>query len=296
MTDFPVRYILLIQENEIMQYDENEWINLAAQESKTRNLYEKINDLNDDTFIWKKHAAQGYYTHFHAAVEICFMLKGERTVNIGEHTLFLKEGEACLINPFEVHTYLGSPASEVATVILSKNYLNDFQQVFGDVSLPHHLFDAAFNAQILALFEKLPPSFVSNQTLSPLAKKAYANLLFDKIANRYGVVQRDKQADIATQIVLYICNNYTQKISLDTLAKEFNYTKTSISRILSKYLQTDLRCFVNNWRAEQAERMLNDPKFTRHSITQIALLCGFDSAATFYRAYKRRYGRLPREN
>ena len=182
MTDFPVRYILLIQESEIMQYDEREWINLAAQESKTQNLYEKINDLNDDTFIWKKHAAQGYYTHFHAAVEICFMLKGARTVNIGEQTLFLKEGEACLINPFEVHTYLKSPDGEVATVILSKNYLNDFQQVFGDVSLPHHLSDAAFNAQILALFEKLPPSLTSNQTLSPLAKKAYANLLFDKIA------------------------------------------------------------------------------------------------------------------
>jgi AraC-like DNA-binding protein/mannose-6-phosphate isomerase-like protein (cupin superfamily) len=282
-----------------MQYDEKEWINLATQESKTRNLYEKLNDLNDDTFIWKKHAARGYYTHFHAAVEICFMLKGERTVNIGEQTLLLKEGEACLINPFEVHTYLSAKPeidSQVATVILSKNYLNDFLQVYGNVSLPHHLTDAVFNTQILALFEKLPPSLTSNQTLSPLAKKAYANLLFDKIAIHYGVVQRDKQADIATQIVLYICNNYTQKISLDSLAKEFNYTKTSISRILSKYLQTDLRCFVNNWRAEQAERMLNDPQFARHSITQIALLCGFDSAATFYRAYKRRYGRLPREN
>ena len=227
------------------------------------------------------------------------MLKGQREVTIGEQTIFLNEGEACLINPFEVHTYLSATSaqdSQVATVILSKNYLNDFLQVYGDVTLPHHLQDTEFNLQILSLFEKLPPSVTSNKTLSPLAKKAYANLLFDKIAANYGVVERDKQADIATQIVLYICNNYTQKISLDLLAKEFNYTKTSISRILSKYLHTDLRCFVNNWRAEQAERMLNDPQFARHSITQIALLCGFDSAATFYRAYKRRYGRLPREN
>ena len=281
-----------------MQYNEKEWIALANKEAKTKTLYEKINDLSDDTFIWKKHAAYSYYTHFHAAVEICFMLKGERAVTIGEQTIYLKEGEACLINPFEVHTYHQSHdvSKQVATAILSKNYLNDFHQVYGDVVLPHHLPDVKFNEQLLALFNDVPPSLSSNQTLTQLTKKAYANLLFDKIATRYGVEARDQQADIATQIVLYICKNYTQKISLETLAKEFNYTKTSISRILSKYLHTDLRCFVNNWRAEQAESMLNDQRYAKHSVTQIALLCGFDSTATFYRAYKRRYGHLPREN
>lgn len=281
-----------------MQYNEKEWIALAQKESKTRTLYEKINDLSDDTFIWKKHAAYGFYTHFHAAVEICFMLKGERTVTIGAQTILLKEGEACLINPFEVHTYHDNPVAshQVATVILSKNYLSDFHQVYGDVILPHHLPDVNCNEKLLALFNDIPPSLASNQTLTPLTKKAYANLLFDKIATRYGVETRDQQADIATQIVLYICKNYEEKISLETLAKEFNYTKTSISRILSKNLHTDLRCFVNNWRAEQAEAMLNDQRYAQHSVTQIALLCGFDSTATFYRAYKRRYGRLPREN
>ncbi|MBQ4269609.1 MAG: helix-turn-helix transcriptional regulator [Clostridia bacterium] len=281
-----------------MQYNEKEWIDLAREEAKSRTLYEKINDLNDDTFIWKKHAAYAFYTHFHAAVEICFMINGERAVTIGEHSFVLKEGEACLINPFEVHTYHHNPdaSKQVATIILSKNYLNDFHQVYGDVVLPNYLTDVSFNKQLLALFDDVPPSLSSNQTLTPLTKKAYANLLFDKIATRYSVQARDQQSDIATKIVLYICNNYTQKISLDTLAKEFNYTKTSISRILSKYLHTDLRCFVNNWRAEQAEAMLNDQRYAQHSVTQIALLCGFDSTATFYRAYKRRYGRLPREN
>ena len=91
----------------------------------------------------------------------------------------------------------------------------------------------------------------------------------------------------------YIYKNINNKITLDSLAKEFNYTKTSISRFLTKYLKTDLRRFINDLRAEQVRALLNNENYNDKSILDIALSCGFDSAATFYRSYKRRFMKLP---
>lgn len=274
---------------------EQDWINLARKEAISRNLYESLNDRSD-TFIWKKHRFLGFYTHFHSAIEICFMLKGSRLTTVAGKKILVEEGDICFVNPFEIHSfdYNYNDETYAAVLILSNNYLEDFYQIYGEALLPHHLADKEFNKQIYNLLADLPSSVASNQTLSPLAKKAYANLVLDKIANHYGVTKREQEAEIVTEIVSYISKNFNQKISLDTLAREFNYAKTSISRVLSKYLKTDLRCFVNNWRVEQAELLLNDKKHAHRSVTEIALMCGFESTATFYRAYKRRYDRLPK--
>ena len=40
-----------------------------------RSLYEQAIDRSD-TFIWKTHINMGYYTHFHAAIEMYFLLDG----------------------------------------------------------------------------------------------------------------------------------------------------------------------------------------------------------------------------
>jgi transcriptional regulator GlxA family with amidase domain len=119
------------------------------------------------------------------------------------------------------------------------------------------------------------------------------NFFLDKIIKHYGVTDKTVPNENITNIISYIYKNYKNEISLDILAKEFNYTKTSVSRLISKYLKTDLRKFVNDIRAEQVRTMIKDPKNSNLSIIDIALSCGFDSVATFYRAYKRRYNELP---
>jgi transcriptional regulator GlxA family with amidase domain len=53
--------------------------------------------------------------------------------------------------------------------------------------------------------------------------------------------------------------------------------------------------YVTAERLERCQAMLKDPNFAHRSVTEIAQAAGFESAATFYRAFKRRFGFRPSE-
>lgn len=252
-----------------------------------------------DTFVWKKHENIGYPTHFHSAIEIYYILDGEMDAEINGTSYCLQQGDIAVVNPFEIHTYpkvqSGKPKAHVAVLIVGETFLADFFTEYNGFILPSCLTDKEFNKQVLAVLDGVPDSFTNNESLSTLAKKAYVNLIIDKIISRYGLTKtRESNKEIAN-IVRYIYENYTEELTLDILSKKFNYSCTSISRLLSKYLKTDLRCFVNNLRVEQANMFISSPKFAKATIMDIALRCGFKSTVTFYRSYKRRYGHAPRK-
>lgn len=256
-----------------------------------RSLYEQAIDRSD-TFIWKTHINMGYYTHFHAAIEMYFLLDGCMEAEINGRLYQLKAGDISVANPFELHRYIRIGNAPVAVLIIGSQYLNDFEFVYGNKILPNHLPDAQFNREILNILQQIPYSF-ENANLSFLAKKAYTDLVLDKITSHYGLKAPEISQNKIREIIEYIYKNYTQKITLETLSDHFHYTRTSLSRLLSQYLKVDLRTFLNTLRVEQAELMICDPKYKHLSILQIATLCGFDSATTFYRAYKRCYKSTP---
>ena len=52
--------------------------------------------------------------------------------------------------------------------------------------------------------------------------------------------------------------------------------------------------YINRLRVRHAEQLLRKNK--TETILQIAFTCGFDSIHTFYRAYKKEFGKAPRRN
>ena len=246
-------------------------------------------------FLLKQHENLGFKAHFHAAMEIYFVLTGRMQAEISGTLYDIDAGEMFVVNPFEIHSYIRTENTLVNVLIIGNEYLSDFKAEYGNQFPQTHLTNKPYNADILATLKGIPFSFYNNTTLSNLAKKGHSNLVLAKIADGYGLVTPSVSQEQVIKIMRFIYENYCQKITLETLAEEFNYTKTSISRLLSKHLRMDLRSFVNKLRAEQAELLLNDPKNAKLSVLHIASLCGFDSPATFYRAYKRRYNRNPRK-
>ena len=231
--------------------------------------------------------------HFHSALEIYFILNGEVTIFINGNHSTCVTGDIGIINPHEAHSYHSSENAEVAVLILSNHYLADFYAEYKNKNFPSYLCDKEYNKQIYELLADLPSSIYDNDTLSMLGKKGLANLVLDKIVSYYGVVSQTQNEEIIINVLKYLHKNYKNKITLEDLAKQFGYATNSMSRILRKYLSVDFRIFLNNIRAEQVHLMLNNSDFKHLSVLQIAYACGFDSAATFYRSYKRNYGKLP---
>ena len=84
-----------------------------------------------------------------------------------------------------------------------------------------------------------------------------------------------------------------ENITVKTLAEQFSYSTEAISKLFQKEIKIDFRVFVNNVRADAANKMLNDTNYKDWPLSQIAMECGFVSFATFYRSYKRRFSCLP---
>lgn len=258
------------------------------------NVYESSSDI-DGLFLWKKHPHFSFPTHFHAALEFTYVVEGKIQIIINGEDYFAESGEILLSNPFEVHTSYKIGDASVCTLVASPEYLTDFNKEYPGKHFHTLLTDKQHNKKIIELLDDVTPSMYNNKTLSRLAKKGLLDLIMDKIITRYGVYELSENHLELSKIIAYIYTNYAEEITLESLAEHFHYSPTALSRKLKKCTGTDLRLFVNNVRVGYAHLMLCDKKFAHCSVMQIASLCGFDSAATFYRAYRRRFDAIPKK-
>lgn len=246
------------------------------------------------TFRIMSHENYGFFAHFHSAFEIYYIRTGAMRARINGRDIETSAGDMFVCNPMEVHFYLESrETTDVYSLIVSDDYLGDVYAAYPRLRLPNHLPDKTYNLRVRDLLELLLAAD-RRTVLSPLAKKGYANLVFDAIVNRYGYANEKLLNENIGKILEYIHKNYQEDLSLKSLSHIFGYSETSFSRLFSKYVDMDLRRYVNKLRVRAADEMLRDPECANLSVLDISLRCGFNSQATFYRAYKLYHETLPR--
>ena len=93
-------------------------------------------------------------------------------------------------------------------------------------------------------------------------------------------------------IIGYVKQNYTQKISLEQVSSLVHLNKSYVSVLFKKETGEKFSDFLLRVRLEESRRLLGA---TRKSIQEIAGMAGFPDAAYFSRAFKERYGKSPME-
>ncbi len=90
----------------------------------------------------------------------------------------------------------------------------------------------------------------------------------------------------------YIENNYTQKITLDTLASQFFISKYHLHREYQKLFGTTITNALSLKRLAHAKNLL---RFSEDSIESIAVSSGFQTASYFIKVFKKYEGMTPLE-
>lgn len=93
-------------------------------------------------------------------------------------------------------------------------------------------------------------------------------------------------------IIGYVRQNYTQKISLEEVSSLVHLNKSYVSVLFKKETGEKFSDFLLRIRLEESCRLLES---TRKSIQEIAGMAGFPDSAYFSRAFKERYGKSPME-
>lgn len=237
-----------------------------------------------DFFHIMKYTTNGYYAHFHRNSELYCVFEGKVKVSINDETYVLRAGEAVFINSLDFHLYQCDSPAKIGIVLIGYRYMRDFRALFPNDIVPAVLKNAKQNERIFELLTELN----EKDSFSEFEKFSYANLLLHYITEAYGVTKKKTlHKFLLIDVIQYVYDNFMLPLSLEIVAKQFNYNPVYLSHLFAKYVKIDFRTFVSNVRMQYVLAMQSDPRYKNKSLTEIAEDCGFNSVSTFHRAYKR---------
>lgn len=253
-------------------------------------LYERQAD-DDGHLLFRRYDKSNVtnYTpmpHFHNSIEFYLCVSGKHTVQINGETHILTEGEIAFVDRFSPHTSGTEDGAEPATVyvvVASAAYLEGIKWL-AEETLPTYTKRHAGYAKIAELVEW---AYSVKGKMSEDMKHGFVLLLFGMLRDYCGAAPRvgDKNTKLLVNVMRYIDDHYSEKITLELLASKFGYEKTYLSRLFNKLLGMNLREYLNRRRVTALQQL------RRHDssmpIWKAAEACGFDSPNTYYRALEK---------
>lgn len=234
--------------------------------------------------------------HFHSAVELFFINEGEQEVVVGGEKRLLKAGDGCFCDTLCVHAYRQenetAPSSTCSVVVGDKAFFERAFSLLGNKVPPSFFrFD---NFSLLETLYLQWENAKSNPRIAPVFFEGCVQILLGELAKNTSFVSREKarQDELLCNVLLYAQKHLTEDLSLSVLAREFGYSREHLSRLLHKYLLENWKTYVNRLRVRETDAILRQSP--TENVLSVALSCGFDSANTFYRAYKKEFGYSPR--
>ena len=95
---------------------------------------------------------------------------------------------------------------------------------------------------------------------------------------------------VEKEMVSYIQQNFTGKISLREFGEQFHLSEKYISRYFKEHFHITLSQYVAYLRLEYAKQLLQD---TDISVTEVAMRSGYQNISYFIRSFKKTYGISP---
>ena len=85
------------------------------------------------------------------------------------------------------------------------------------------------------------------------------------------------------------------ELALADLARRLSTNTSMLSAIINRVFEKNFNDYINSYRVEAVKSLLADPAVAHLSLLGIGLESGFNSKATFNRAFKKATGVSPRE-
>ena len=248
----------------------------------------------EDGYCYFMHRDLGEMSaHFHGALEFIFVEQGELQVSIDGEKRMLGAGEGCFVDCFCVHAH-STPKSALAYVMVGdQKYFKKFFHLNNE-KVPPRFFrfsDFSLLQNLHEIYEK--PYKMRNNRLAVFESAAV--IMLTEIAENTAFVERevDKHSVLVGEVLQYAENHLMGDLSVQTLARNFGYSREHFSRILKLYLSESWGGYVNRLRVRRAYDCLKNDK--QSSVLDIAFSCGFNDLNTFYRAYKKEFSEHPRQ-
>ena len=236
-------------------------------------------------FFFHKEHILFHVPSFHNSYEFIFLLEGEAEAIISGKKHTLSAGDFCIVPPNHVHYYKTLEKDVLAYVlVLGHNYSHHLRALYPSIAFEFISKDKEKNAQVKRLLD----SWDTNKG-GVLKDYGYVNLLFDKCVELFGKIYEAHDTpfdNLAVQFIDYLQAHYKERLTLESVAKHFNYSKIYFCALFKDLVGATFLDVLNNIRMEKAVELLRDGH-DKISIEKICEECGFSSISTFYRLYRK---------
>lgn len=220
-----------------------------------------------------------YHRHMHAFNELIYFVDGDAYYTVESDSVHLQKGDFIFIPSGRYHF------ANINKKVAYDRYILQFPNSM----IPSFLVQKMYNAnpfygshkELQTLFSQLD-SYCENFTDEEL----YVIFLCDLI--KILIIINKDHTDMGGQhngmiapIIKYIDENIQSKITIESLSKEFNYSKSYLSNTFKKAMNVPLMQYVRTKKIIAAHNML----LAGGKKGEIAELFGFKDYSTFYRAY-----------
>lgn len=232
--------------------------------------------------------------HFHATIELVYVQEKSIDALLNGTYFKVEKGEILVVPSYTTHRFTSPENSKSIELQIPLAYIRSFHEITRKNSFVETLMpNCEASREILRHMEcllKQGSSFGKDNFIVRGAIYSILGILIENVEMRE--TEKDSDHKKICNVLSYLQLNYQQQISLDTLATEFGYSRSRFSLIFNKNVGCSIPEYLNMLRSAKAASLLLDEDL---SVTDAAMLAGFESTRTFYRAFSAQYGMTPRQ-
>ncbi|MGN0242514.1 MAG: AraC family transcriptional regulator [Lachnospiraceae bacterium] len=251
--------------------------------------------------------------HRHNFVEMVYMYSGTTTHVInGKDKVVLQEGDILLLNQHATQEILPASENDIAVnfIILpeffnqaihmleNNNFLYDFlvSTLSTDSNTPGYLhFQTKDALPVHHLLENMIWTLLHDQSSKNTMNQITMGLLFMNLLNYTDCIRKYDENQYEQQLVFaalnYIDTHYKDG-TLEDFADSIHLKTYTISRLLKKQTERNFKELLIERKLQQAAYLLTNTTLPTESILHSV---GYENSSFFYRQFKKRYGKTPRE-
>ena len=243
--------------------------------------------------------------HWHDEFEIIYVRSGFLAVSISGESYIGKTGDAFVVSPGNLHL-MGSQTGTVDyyTFLFPLKYISFRTDDMLDEKLLEplnsgHLMicprvkDTAKELceQLIEIYEAKKDESESKITTQVRTKIILLQFILEMWKKGF-VIENDTSGrnTVEKEMVSYIQQNFTGKISLREFGEQFHLSEKYISRYFKEHFHITLSQYVTYLRLEHAKQLLQD---TDIPVTDLAMQSGYQNVSYFIRSFQKAYAVSP---
>ena len=243
--------------------------------------------------------------HWHDDFEIIYVRSGFLTVSISGESYIGKTGEAFVVSPGNLHL-MGSQSGTVDyyTFLFPLKYISfrtdDMldEKLLEPLNSGHLMICPRVKDTAKELCEQLIEIYMAKkeESESKIATQVRTKIILLQFIlemwKKGFVIENDTSGrnTVEKEMVSYIQQNFTGKISLREFGEQFHLSEKYISRYFKEHFHITLSQYVTYLRLEHAKQLLQD---TDIPVTDVAMQSGYQNVSYFIRSFQKAYAVSP---